>query len=97
MQVQIAGGNRYLRAQFIHRQPLVQHIAKAFIHVQQNVFAIGDQKEIGHIFALRRQQGGIDRALVQFADVIGHDSLQKVAGVGAGEAQNAARGHAGVL
>ena len=75
----------------IQGQFLDQCVGIGFDAVQQKIAIVGDDEEIELVFALRRQQGGIDRALVQFADVIGHDSLQKVAGVGAGEAQNAAR------
>ena len=69
--------------QLVHGQALHQRVGIRFGHVQQNAVPVGGQEEIGDEFALGRQDRGIDRGLIQLADIVGHKALQKLAGVGA--------------
>ena len=81
-----------LGAEAVHRQPLRQSRGQRAVDIQQNrPLRPGGKEEIGDILALRGQQGRIDQPLVQLADVVGDKALQELAGVGAGQAVDAAR------
>ena len=70
-----------------------QRVCQRVIDIQQDIFAIGQQKKIRDVFALRGQHRRVDETCIDPPDIIGDKTLQEIAGVGAGNAQYAAKVH----
>lgn len=85
--MQPAVGNRHIGAQPIHVQPFDQPIGQIFRHIQQDHSVLTGQKKIGQVFALGRQDRGIDQPLIQPGQIIGHQSLKKALGIAACDAK----------
>ena len=62
--------------------------------VEQDRVGLRDEEEIGEVFALRGQEGGVNDAVFEAAHVIADQPLQKAFAVGAGEGEQAAVGTA---
>ena len=58
----------------------------------KHVVAVGHEEEVEEILPLRREERGIDRALIEPAHVVGDEPLQKVARLRAGYPEDAAVG-----
>ncbi len=85
--------NLHIRSQPVHHQFLCQPIRKGFGHIQPNALRCLRQEKIGDVLALRRQQGRVDKALLQLVDIICHQPLQKWTHIRARKFQYSPLGH----
>ena len=82
--------DRHLRAQAVEAEALGERGGAVGLDVDEDVGAVGDEEEVEEILALRREQRGIDRAVVEPVHVVGDEPLEEVAGIGPGDAQHGA-------
>ncbi|MPL75552.1 hypothetical protein SDC9_21376 [bioreactor metagenome] len=87
------GRDRHVGAQLVHRKPLHRRLGNAGVDVEKDRLAARHQQEVGEILALRRQQGGIDRAVLQPPHVVADEALQEMLAVRAGDLVDPSFGH----
>ncbi len=87
----VIGPNSHIGAQPIHVQPLRQCRRAIGGDIQQHPIAVSDQEKIKQVFALRAQQGGINRAYGQLVHIVADQPLQKAHPVSARNAQQLPR------
>ena len=86
-------------AQPVEGEPPLEAVGRIALAIDQHVLAIGPQDEVEQGLALRRQDGGPERAsFLELLDVSGHQALEETTDIVAGESDQGAvdqggRGH----
>jgi hypothetical protein len=81
---QVERGDRHVGPQAEAGEFLQQHVALGALAVDQQAAAIGQDEEIGEVFALRRQQRGPDGVFAcDERNVVGNQSVKERNAIGA--------------